>query len=294
MDGLMSLIENREMGQLTSSLPKLDSRYNVSAEQIAAFKRDGHVLLQNLASPEEIEPYRQLISKRVMGDEKAKVPLDERTAYAQAFLQITNLWEESPDIARFVMAKRFARVAAELMGVKGVRLYHDQALYKEAQGGRTFWHQDQYYWPIASPKTITLWLPMVDVPIEKGVLTFASGSHRNGLLCKEAISDESDSAIKAIVKERGFPISQQAMKAGDATFHTGWTLHYAPGNASNSVREIMTIIYFADGAKIAEPDNPHSPVDLERWFPGQKPGEAAASPLNPLLWHEDPAQIASI
>lgn len=280
------------MDQVSTSLPTLDSTHEITPEQTAAYQRDGHILLRQIASLGEIEPYRKLISERVMTSDKAKVPLKDRDAYSQAFVQISNLWEESPEVARFVMARRFARVAAELMGVDGVRLYHDQALYKEPGGGPTFWHQDQYYWPLATPNTITLWLAMVDVPIEKGVLTFASGSHHDGLLCKEAISNDSDTAIRAIVKERGFPISQQAMQAGDATFHSGWTLHYAPGNQSGSVREIMTIIYYADGAEICEPDNPHRPHDLERWFPGQQPYEIAASRLNPLLWHRDPAKLA--
>ena len=279
------------MNEVSTSLSTLETAYTLSAQQIEAYQRDGHILLRQIATPDEIEPYRRLISERVMTSDKAKVPLEQRDAYCQAFVQIANLWEDSPEIAKFVMAKRFARVAAELMGVDGVRLYHDQALYKEAGGGPTFWHQDQYYWPLATTKTITLWLAMVDVPIEKGVLTFASGSQVDGLLCKEAISDTSDAAIKAIVAERGFPISQAAMQAGDATFHSGWTLHYAPGNHSDSVREIMTIIYYADGAEICEADNPHRPKDLERWFPGQQPGAVAASPLNPLLWHRDPAKL---
>jgi hypothetical protein len=50
------------------------------------------------------------------------------------------------------------------------------------------------------------------------------------------------------------------------------------------MRKIMTVIYIADGTRIIEPDNPHRPADLERWFPGLKPGDLAASSLNPLLY----------
>ncbi|MEM9514691.1 MAG: phytanoyl-CoA dioxygenase family protein [Actinomycetota bacterium] len=41
-----------------------------------------------------------------------------------------------------------ASVAAELLGVEAVRVYHDQALVNRAGGGRTPWHQDQWYWPL--------------------------------------------------------------------------------------------------------------------------------------------------
>ena len=86
-----------------------------------------------------------------------------------------------------------------------MRLYHDQALCKEAGGGRTPWHQDQFYWPLDTDRTITLWMPLIDVPNEVGSMTFASGSHRLGDLRGRHISDESDAEFAALVAERGLP-----------------------------------------------------------------------------------------
>ena len=73
------------------------------------------------------------------------------------------------------------------------------------------------------------------------------------------------------------------MKAGDATFHLGWTIHSAAANRSERMREVMTIIYFADGAPITPPESEYQQADLKAWFPGQGPGEIAASPLNPVM-----------
>ena len=67
----------------------------------------------------------------------------ERSTYQRAFLQVMNVWSKDQICQQFSFGKRLARVAAELMGVKGVRIYHDQALYKEAGGGFTPWHADQ-------------------------------------------------------------------------------------------------------------------------------------------------------
>ena len=72
------------------------------------------------------------------------------------------------------------------------------------------------------------------------------------------------------------------MRAGDATFHTGWTLHRAPGNATDAMREVMTIIYFADGVQVAQPQNTQQEADLQGCLPGLKPGDLAASEINPL------------
>lgn len=272
------------MNTTPEQLPALASAYSLSSAQIEAYRRDGHVLLRGLASADEVAAYRGAIADCVFRANKATVPLHERDTYHQAFIQVANLWETDATVARFTQARRFARVAAELMGVNGVRLYHDQALFKEPGGGHTPWHQDQYYWPLDNPNCVTMWMPLVDVSEEMGVLTFASGSHREGQVLSMAISDASEQALSALVKERGFPVVRAAMRAGDATFHAGWTLHHAPPNRTDRLRQIMTVIYYADGTRIIAPDNPHRPADLARWFPGQKPGELAASPLNPLLY----------
>ena len=52
-----------------------------------------------------------------------------------------------------------------------------------------------------------------------------------------------------------FPVTKPVpMAAGDATFHAGWTLHRAMPNTSNQMREVMTIIFFADGSRLLEAD----------------------------------------
>ncbi len=45
------------------------------------------------------------------------------------------------------------------------------------------------------------------------------------------------------------------MKAGDATWHYGFTIHNAPGNNADITREVMTVIYVADGAHITQPQH---------------------------------------
>ncbi len=214
--------------------------------------------------------------------------MEQRDTYGKAFLQIMNLWVRDEAVRRYVLAKRFGRVAADLLGVDAVRLYHDQALYKEPHGGHTPWHQDQYYWPLETKgiQTVTMWMPLVDVSIEMGALTFASGSQADGFMGHIKISDESEETFNDYVHERGYTVTNAAMRAGDATFHSGWTLHCAPGNASDTMREVMTIIYFSDGIRAMEPDNTNRADDLAGWLPGIKPGELAASPLNPIVWQK--------
>ena len=253
--------------------------------QVEAFRRDGHVAVRGLADPDEVAAYRPVIEDAAMAYNRETRPLEERGTYGRAFLQITNLWQRDEGVARFVHSPRFARAAAELLGVDGVRLYHDQALFKEPGGGRTPWHQDQFYWPFDTDLTVTMWMPLVDVPPEVGTMTFASGSHECGYLGEYEISDTSDAVFDRLVAERGLTVDTHgALAAGDATFHRGWTLHRAPPNPSDRMRPVMTVIYFADGARVAPPQSPYQEFDRATWLGGVEPGQPAASHLNPLLW----------
>jgi ectoine hydroxylase-related dioxygenase (phytanoyl-CoA dioxygenase family) len=188
-------------------------------------------------------------------------------------------------VRAFVFARRFAKIAADLMGVPAVRLYHDQALYKEPGGGITPWHQDQYYWPLDTANTITMWMPLTDITPDMGTMNFASGSHRAGYLEALEISDESEQHFRDFVRDKGYAMAEgKAMSAGDATFHAGWVLHNATANSTDRMREVMTIIYFADGARCVKPDSKWRENDLKTWLPGCQPGDLAASPLNPVLY----------
>jgi ectoine hydroxylase-related dioxygenase (phytanoyl-CoA dioxygenase family) len=271
-----------------TDLPPLSSDHALDGDTVAAYRRDGHVVVRDLATPAEVDAYRPVIEAAAFRLSIENRPLEARDTYGKAFLQISNIWEHDEHVRRFVLARRFAKVAAELMGVEGVRIYHDQALFKEAGGGLTPFHQDQYYWPLDTDHTITMWMPLVDVPAELGSMTFASGSHRLGYLGQFEISDESEAVFRALVEENNIPLETHgALAAGDATFHAGWTLHGAPPNNTDTLRAVMTVIYMADGARATEPDHDYRVADLAKWMPGVRPGEVAASALNPLVYRAD-------
>jgi ectoine hydroxylase-related dioxygenase (phytanoyl-CoA dioxygenase family) len=267
------------------ALPDLAEPHALAPDRVAEFRASGHTVVRGLASREEVAAFRPAIVETALAFCRETRPLEARETYFKAFLQISNLWVHDARVRAFVFARRFARVAAELLEVDGVRLYHDQALFKEPGGGYTPWHQDQNFWPLDTDRTITLWMPLVDVPIEVGSMTFGSGSHRHGNLGDLFISDHSHRELEAKIRELGIePRTHGAVAAGDATFHAGWTLHSAPANPSATMREVMTVIYYADGARVAAADHPIRAHDLRTWLHPCRPGELAAGERNPLLW----------
>ncbi len=267
-------------------LPELSSPYPLAPEQIAHYQQHGWVLLRAVATPDEVAAYRPVIGEVTMAHNYNTKPLSERDTYGKAFIQVGNLWAKDNRVKPFSLARRFGQIAAELMGVSGVRIYHDQALYKEAGGGITPWHQDQQYWPLDGAKCVTLWMPLVDASPEMGTMRFASDSQELGYMGPLNISDTSQKTLEQLIVERGFAVGAAgAMCAGDATFHDGWTIHGAPGNTSPSTtREVMTIIFVEDGAVVTEPDSPQRENDLRGLFPDRKPGDKADGTLNPLIY----------
>ena len=150
----------------------LDTPYHLTLTQVAQFRRDGFIKLKDVLSAETLAHFGAEITRLTIDLNTEQRPMAERSTYDRAFLQVMNLWEHSPLVGRFVMGQRLARLAAELLEVNGVRLYHDQSLYKEPGGGITPAHADQYYWPLASDRTITAWIPLQAVPQDMGPLGF--------------------------------------------------------------------------------------------------------------------------
>ncbi|HEY4061622.1 MAG TPA: phytanoyl-CoA dioxygenase family protein [Puia sp.] len=262
-----------------------DELRKISTAQRDEFRDNGHILVRGLLNAAELAVYRPLIVDVVKKHIRDKRRLPDRGVYGRAFGQMVNLWRVDEVVRQLVLSRRLARVAADLLGVAAVRIYHDHVLFKEAGGRATHWHQDQYYWPLDTADTVTLSMPLVDQSIEMGMFVFATGSHKNGTIQDPKFSYEPDSLYRKYIREHHFPLTCAAgMRAGDATFHYGNTVHHTSGNDSDRRREIMTISYMADGARVTQPAHKAQVYELNAWLMGLPPGRLAASEINPLVF----------
>ncbi|MGI8882040.1 MAG: phytanoyl-CoA dioxygenase family protein [Jatrophihabitans sp.] len=270
------------MTAMTSSA--LSQTYELPPDAAQRLSRDGFVRLPGVLSTELISEFEPAITGGVIELNTMHLPMEERDTYNRAFLQVENLWCHYDRVKEFVFSRRLARIAAELLGVDGVRLYHDQALYKEPSGGITPWHADQYYWPLNSDRTITVWIPLQDTPTELGPLEFAAGSQHFEFGRDLPISDESERSLQQALETEGFGADRSPYKAGDVSYHLGWTFHRAGPNRSQLPRRVMTIIYVDADITVTEPVNDKQRLDLDTWMPGTTPGSTPDSPLNPVLF----------
>ena len=219
------------------------------------------------------------------------LPLEERDTYGKAFLQIFNLWTQDENVKRLLFSKRLAQLASDLMEVDGVRMYHDQALFKEGGGGITPWHVDQYYWPLTTDKTITAWIPLQAIPMEMGPLEFAAGSQHIKVGRDLSISDESEIIIGKKMRLTDCPKVAEPFDIGEISFHSGWVFHRAGANTTNQTRKVMTIIYMDKEMILKQPENEGQINDWNTWCPNVKVGSVINSHLNPVLFDGAPKNV---
>ncbi|MDB5240993.1 MAG: phytanoyl-CoA dioxygenase [Spirosoma sp.] len=258
--------------------------YAVSPDAIDFYRRNGYVKLKQVLSPAVLHYYGDIITKLVFRLNTLIKPMEERTTYERAFLQVMNLWQEDEQAKEFVFSPRLAKIAADLMGVQGVRLYHDQALYKEPSGGITPWHADQFYWPLESPNTVTVWIPLQETPMEMGPLAFAEGSQHVDIGRNLEISDDSEAVLANELRQRNFPMNDTPFDLGEVSYHAGWTYHRAGPNLSSHPRKVMTMIYMDKDQIITEPRNQFQVADWAKWLANVPVGSHPQDKLNPVLF----------
>ncbi|MBL4700099.1 MAG: phytanoyl-CoA dioxygenase family protein [Phycisphaeraceae bacterium] len=262
----------------------LDSRYELTDENINQFRQDGFIKLKNFYDAKTLEHYSPILTDLTLKHNPNKnIPLESLDTYGKAFIQVGNLWEEDEQAKAFAFSRHAAQVATQLLGVDGVRMWHDQALYKEPSGGFTPWHVDQQYWPLGSSKCLTLWIPLQETPIEMGPLRFAAGSHLKQIGREMAISDESERLIEKAVKQEGLSEVYEPYDLGEVSFHYGWTLHRAGPNTTKNSRKVFTVIYI-DKDMTLEPKTPNQRNDWAAWSPGTHVGRVLDDPKNPILF----------
>jgi ectoine hydroxylase-related dioxygenase (phytanoyl-CoA dioxygenase family) len=268
---------------LATAQAQLDRPFEVRAADCEHFNQKGFVRLKEVLSQETIDAYGPEITEKVIELNTMHLPMEQRSTYDKAFLQVTNLWCHSDRVREFVFSHRLAQIAADLLGVRAVRLYHDQALYKEPGGGITPWHADHYYWPLASDRVCTVWVPLQATPLEMGPLEFAAGSHEFVFGRDLPISDESEARLQEALAEQNFEIAGGPYDLGEVSYHLAWTFHHAQPNRSPDPRRVMTIIYMDADITVSAPINDPQRSDLAKWMPGAKVGGVPDTPLNPVL-----------
>lgn len=260
----------------------------VDDELVERFDREGYVVVPDLLTDAELAHYqgavREAVTRRRARDRRS---LAERSDYEQSFVQCQNLWEDFDQVRPLTFHPRVAEAAAELIGAPAVRVFHDQALFKEPGGRETDPHQDLPYWPIAEPDTLTAWIPFAGSTLQSGCMGYVPGSHRLGKrkfinIFRAGAEEIREQAKELMVVE---PVYVEVPR-GSVAFHHGLTAHLARPNQSTATREVHTVIYFRDGCTRGA-EHSHPAVDRA----GIEVGQPIASDVTPVAWPRVPGDL---
>jgi ectoine hydroxylase-related dioxygenase (phytanoyl-CoA dioxygenase family) len=137
-------------------------------------------------------------------------------------------------------------IAARLMRVPTVCLWHDQAIYKPGVGtsaateaGNIGWHQDYGFWKASNTTNmITAWIALQDTDLRNGGMRTIVGSHKWGLIEDSDTFFEQDlQALAAKFSQHGEWIDEPCvMKAGQVSFHHALTFHGSGANQTDAPR----------------------------------------------------------
>jgi ectoine hydroxylase-related dioxygenase (phytanoyl-CoA dioxygenase family) len=260
----------------------------MNPELIDQFNARGYAVVPGLLSDDECDRFGRAVDRAVAtrsaGDPRT---LEERSRYEQAFRQVLNLWEDFPDVRPLSFHPDLARAAAQFLGVDCVRVWHDQALYKEAGGLKTGGHYDQAYWPLAGRSSVTAWIPFDGSTIAGGAMGYVAGSHRDEQSKFPNIFSEDGFDLERGPEAGGRGIDWVEVPRGSVAFHHGYTLHTAGPNTTDRTRRVHTVIFFADGCTRSTQPPSHPSVDRA----GIEVGAAVASDLTPVAWPRPEADL---
>lgn len=222
---------------------------SVTDEEVAHYQKNGWAKLDGLFAPAVVEGLlARAQSKMGVQDTRTvsrqssdELEANEYNWYAR--------WDgpshEDPWIRGIGQSRALATAASRLMGGDTVRFYFDHFFVKvpaASAGGKTPWHQDLPHHPLDRQGVLTIWVPLVDCPPEKGSLRFLSGSHRAGLLGRFLNRRDEVQLVDEYPRildeyEMSPPLH---MRPGDATVHNLAITHYAPENSTDTARWVYS------------------------------------------------------
>ncbi len=262
----------------------------ITPEQQAAFQEKGAVLLKG-AFADFVEGAREAIEENKANPswrERTYRPDDGRSPFFQDYV----VWNNFDGYRALVRESPMAQMAAELMGSKTARIFHDHILVKEPGNSVvTPWHQDQPYYLVEGEQSASFWVPLDAVPRER-TIEYVAGSHRwnrsfrpqrfDGTALFENDTQEAVPNVDAMRDELeilGWPV-----EPGDAVAFNFRTLHGAPANASPSRRRVISLRWVGDDAVFADRPGVTSPPfpDLE-----YTPGAPFEGEQFPVIYRRD-------
>ncbi|MCW3112629.1 MAG: phytanoyl-CoA dioxygenase [Segetibacter sp.] len=234
-------------------------KWQISEEQVESYQKNGFIVIEDFLSQDELEYWRSAVMEAVTERGGKKMPgkdtkigeddgINEDAEYfGKVFDQLLNLWQTNDKVKELMVDKRIGEMAAKLAGVDGIRIWHDQALFKRPWANPTAWHLDTPFWSFSDRKALSIWIALDDATLENGCLYFIPGSSEITSFENSAIGKNMDGIFQVYPQLARTQPFVAKMKAGSCSFHNGLTVHGAGANMTPGFRRAMTCAYMPDG-----------------------------------------------
>ncbi len=222
-------------------------------EQIAVYRKNGFVIIEDWLTPDELAQWRAMVDDSV-GQRSTRLPgrsgppPSSGDYYSNVFTQRVNLWQTHEGMRKLIVDPRIGALAAQLEGLDGLRIWHDQALIKEPWANPTPWHLDGAYWSFHDRHAITIWIALDDVTVQNGCMYFLPGTHKQADFTTVPFGPNMKGLFEHYPQWAQIEPVPVQMPAGSCSFHNGLMPHAAGPNMTARHRRAMTCIFMPDGA----------------------------------------------
>lgn len=206
------------------------------ADVVDSYRRNGFVQLRSVLTAVEVQRF-SAAAREAYEHAQALQPGDA------TFKQVVNVWRDDDVLRELTLHPVLAAAATQLAGIP-LRLWHDQLLMKKPHNcAATEYHQDGPYWPHdRSRHSLSAWVALVDVPLERGCMSFIPGQQDRRDIRAVDLTDRTD-LFEAAEDLTYQPRVTVPLRAGDVTFHNSYTPHTANRNDTDDVRLAHVVIY---------------------------------------------------
>ena len=237
----------------------------VASKQIEFYRENGFLVIGDFLTHAELSVWRDAVDEAVAEHVSRSDAYHNQgrgnSYYENVFVQCVNLWKTSEKIKGLILAPELGRMAADLAGTSGVRLYHDHAMVKQPWANPTNFHVDNPYDPFYSHQAIMFWVALDDTTVQNGCLYFLPGTHKTSNFEVGGILGEA--GVGELFRE--YPewaeIEPYAaeMNAGAGVFISGMVAHAAGPNMTTHPRRAFAMLFMPEdatfnGKKSALPD----------------------------------------
>jgi ectoine hydroxylase-related dioxygenase (phytanoyl-CoA dioxygenase family) len=233
---------------------------------IDSYRREGVVVLRGVVPPATLSCLADGVAENLAHPSQWAndyTPTGENGRFFDDYVS----WQRIEAFRTAALEGILPTIAAELMGTKSPRFFHEHVLVKEpGTATPTPWHHDDPYYGVDGMDNVSLWVPLDPIP-ESIALRCLAGSHATGnrYVPNRFLDDSPYPVDPTFTNARSFvPLPASIVldadpgvlvcpaRPGDVVAFHFRTLHSAPGTIAHPERRrVVSFRYVGDDARFA-------------------------------------------